>query len=112
MTDQRSEEAKLYRRWYATKAWKDRRLAQLRAEPLCRFCEAQGIVTAATVVDHVVEHRGDYELFFAGDLQSLCKQHHDSTKQRMEKTGEALVIFDLDGYPIEITTPKGSRKLP
>ena len=61
--------------------WQKRREQQLRKEPLCRMCEAQGRVTAATVADHVTPHRGDPALF-DGSLQSLCATCHSSVKQR------------------------------
>lgn len=28
------------------------------------------------------------KLFFEGPFESLCKRHHDSEKQRIEKSGE------------------------
>lgn len=62
--------------------WRKARAGYLRAHPLCRRCEADGRVTAATVVDHITPHRGDMALFWAPDnWQPLCKRHHD------EKTG-------------------------
>ena len=42
---------------------------------------------AATLADHVVPHRGDYALFWFGELQSLCKACHDIKKQRVERRG-------------------------
>lgn len=66
--------------------WQMRRLAQLRAYPLCRYCERQGRVTAATVADHIIPHRGDPSLF-AGPLQSLCATCHNTVK-RAEERGE------------------------
>lgn len=68
-------------------AWRRRREAQLRAEPLCRLCKADGRVTAATVADHLVPHRGDPALF-DGPLQSLCATCHSARKQREEANGE------------------------
>lgn len=39
----------------------------------------------ATVVDHVIPHRGDMRLFWdRKNWQSLCFHHHNSAKQRME----------------------------
>ncbi|WP_245294412.1 hypothetical protein [Rhizobium aegyptiacum] len=59
-------------------------------------------ITAAEVVDHKRRHQGDPELFFdATNLQSLCKHHHDSAKQMMER-GKKVVTYGLDGYPIEL----------
>ena len=74
---------------YNTKEWYSLRTRQLRKEPLCKFCKDLGTITAANIVDHIVPHKGDQELFRnAENLQSLCKTCHDSVKQRIEKSGE------------------------
>ena len=86
--------------WYRTARWKQKRLRQLRLEPLCKYCLAAGDVVPATVADHVVPHRWDEELFWHGQLQSLCAMHHSSTKQSQE-AGTAIVHTGVDGYPIE-----------
>jgi len=65
--------------------WQKARETYLRSHPLCVYCEREGRVTAATVVDHKVPHRGDQELFWCQDnWQSMCKPHHDGQKQREE----------------------------
>ena len=47
--------------------------------PLCEICKAQGVIKAADVVDHVISHRGDEELFWnESNWQSLCFYHHNS----------------------------------
>lgn len=102
--DHRSAEAKAYRKLYDTKAWKQRRLYQLGLEPLCRFCMVIGNVTPATVADHMVPHRGDPDLFFNGELQSLCSSCHSSAKQR-EENGSYSGAADLDGYPLDPRHP-------
>ena len=59
--------------------WRRARAQQLAARPLCAECERQGKTTAASVVDHVVPHRGDAVLFWdPGNWQSLCKPCHDA----------------------------------
>ena len=79
--DQRGNSAK---RGYNHK-WRKARETFLRREPLCVFCKAKGLVVAATVVDHVIPHRGDTNLFWdSSNWQSLCKPCHDKHKQRME----------------------------
>ncbi|WP_410768397.1 HNH endonuclease [Endobacterium cereale] len=71
-------------------------------QPLCEFCLIAEDVTAADVVDHRTPHKGDLGLFHdPNNLQSLCKHHHDSAKQMMER-GKQVVTYDLDGYPIEL----------
>ena len=38
----------------------------------------QGRLVKATVVDHIIPHRGDAKLFWdEGNWQSLCKNCHD-----------------------------------
>ena len=85
--------------------WKKARAAYLRANPLCVFCERRGRVTAATVVDHIIPHRGDARLFWdRSKWQSLCKPHHDSAKQAEEKSG-VVRGADADGVPVDPNHP-------
>ncbi|QNE49245.1 HNH endonuclease [Klebsiella michiganensis] len=101
-------------RIYGSK-WDRERLLFLRAHPLCVMCHEQGRVTAATVVDHIIPHKlkealrsGDTQaiakaqkLFWSRkNWQGLCKQHHDSTKQRMEKRG-TVIGCDENGIPLD-----------
>lgn len=59
--------------------WQRESKAYLRAHPLCARCLAKGKYTKATVVDHIVPHRGDQKLFWdRSNWQSLCKSCHDS----------------------------------
>lgn len=71
--------------WYTTTRWRALRSRQLRAEPLCAYCERQGRVTEATICDHIEPHRGDVEKFWAGPFQSLCQGCHSGEKQREER---------------------------
>lgn len=65
--------------------WQKAREGFLRSHPLCVMCEAEGRVTVATVVDHIVPHRGDQKLFWdKSNWQSLCKRHHDSDAQKKD----------------------------
>jgi 5-methylcytosine-specific restriction protein A len=58
--------------------WRKARARHLTLHPLCVECETEGRVEAATVVDHIEPHRGDYELFWDEDnWQSLCAPHHN-----------------------------------
>ena len=66
--------------------WQQFRLRFLQDHPLCVMCEREGRVTEATVVDHVVAHRGDMTLFWKpGNHQALCATHHSRDKQREEQ---------------------------
>lgn len=58
--------------------WRRARRAFLTEHPLCRECEDEGRVTLATVVDHIVPHKGNPHLFWdVENWQPLCKRHHD-----------------------------------
>lgn len=109
--DSRSTKAQAWRGWYSLAAWKARRLDQLTREPLCRMCLEDGHTTAATVADHIIEHKGDPDLFWHGELQSLCKTHHDATKQQIEKGGYSSAA-DLDGYPTDPNHPANKAERP
>lgn len=68
-------------------AWRKYRTGFLRSHPLCAACMRDHRITAATVVDHVVPHKGDQALFWApANHQSLCKPCHDR-KTRTEDMG-------------------------
>ncbi len=95
-------EPRPWRYLYNQKAWHKLRAAQLRDEPLCRMCAKSGTTTAASIVDHVVPHKGDEALFYdRANLQSLCKTHHDAAKQRAEKRGVSDIGCDVNGWPID-----------
>lgn len=67
------------RRWY-------KMTAVFRATHLyCRACEAKGIMTPMTDVDHIVPHRGNKELFEnPNNWQALCKTCHSEKTARGE----------------------------
>ena len=66
-------------------AWQQARLVHLNAHPLCVYCERDDRVTAASVVDHVIPHRGDMTLFWdRNNWQSLCRPCHDIVKKHEE----------------------------
>lgn len=65
--------------------WRKAREKYLGENPLCVMHLAQGEIVAASVVDHVVPHRGDNEKFWdVGNWQSLCKRCHDAKTARGE----------------------------
>jgi 5-methylcytosine-specific restriction protein A len=66
-----------YQRGYS-KAWRKARAGYLAKHPVCVECEREGRVVGATVVDHIIDHKGDKDLFWDSDnWQPLCKLHHD-----------------------------------
>ncbi|WP_440642070.1 HNH endonuclease [Bradyrhizobium sp. PUT101] len=91
-------------RWRGSARWRRRVRFQLATNPLCRMCAEQGVVTAATIVDHVIPHRGDQQLFWLGELQSLCASHHSKDKQQIETQGFSTAI-GADGLPLDARHP-------
>nr|DAW14896.1 MAG TPA: HNH endonuclease [Caudoviricetes sp.] len=66
-----------HRRGY-DRAWRVASKQFLIAHPLCVMCEQNGILRPATVVDHIVPHKGDKDLFWdMSNWQALCKECHD-----------------------------------
>ena len=60
------------------KAWQRESRRFLQAHPLCVRCAEQGRYVKATVVDHIIPHRGDRNLFWdRNNWQALCKPCHD-----------------------------------
>lgn len=81
-------------------AWQKARLRFLQAHPLCVMCQDMKPprVTAAEVVDHIIPHKGDQELFWnESNWQPLCKPHHDGEKAEQEGRHKARAKFDADG---------------
>ncbi len=58
--------------------WRAYRSTFLATHPLCVICKAAKRVTAATVVDHIRDHKGDPVLFWdPANHQASCKPCHD-----------------------------------
>lgn len=105
MKDYRSSEAAAYRALYKSTAWRKGRVMFLRDHPLCDLCQARGVTTAATVVNHRKPHKGDLSLFFSEmNWQALCKLCHDGEVQSTERRGFSNRIGH-DGWPIDSAHP-------
>jgi 5-methylcytosine-specific restriction protein A len=62
------------RRGYNSR-WQKESKKFLQLHPLCEECLKGGKATPATVVDHIVPHRGDAKLFWdQSNWQALCKE--------------------------------------
>lgn len=59
--------------------WRRARKRFLATHPLCERCKENRLLATATVVDHIIPHRGDDRLFWdESNWQALCKHCHDS----------------------------------
>lgn len=93
------------KRLYDTYRWKKESLAFKEENPLCVYCQRQGRVVPAQVVDHITPHKGDEALFWGQDnWQALCKRCHDSAKQVKENKG-LYPGCGTDGLPLDPDHP-------
>jgi 5-methylcytosine-specific restriction enzyme A len=82
-----------YHYLYKRKRWLQRRRQQLIQHPLCAICFDEGIVKAAVVAHHLVDHHGDPKLFYSSPLRSLCKECHDAIEYGVKRG------CDINGRP-------------
>ena len=95
MADERKTSAQ---RGYGSR-WQRARETFLRNHPLCAMHMGRGQVVPASVVDHIIPHRGDNALFWDHEnWQALCADCHDRHKQMQERSGR-IVGCDLGGIP-------------
>jgi len=65
--------------------WQRARARYLRENPFCVECRMEGRIEVATVVDHIVPHRGDPTLFWdEANWRALCRGHHDIATARYD----------------------------
>ncbi|MET3196053.1 HNH endonuclease [Gottfriedia sp. OAE603] len=58
--------------------WQLARERFLKQNPLFVHCKNEGKYISATVVDHIIPHKGDMKLFWdSKNCQPLCKHPHD-----------------------------------
>ena len=66
-----------HRRGY-TRQWNRERLRYLSEHRWCVDCDKEGLQVEATVVDHVVPHKGDDRLFWdVSNWAPRCASHHN-----------------------------------
>jgi 5-methylcytosine-specific restriction protein A len=65
------------RRGYDSR-WRAARKRYFAIHPLCVECQRMGRLSAATIVDHIVPHKGDPNLFWnQSNWQALCRRCHN-----------------------------------
>lgn len=65
--------------------WQKASRAFLHRHPFCEECLRHGRYTKATVVDHIIPHRGDPKMFWDEDnWEALCKPCHDKKTGRYD----------------------------
>lgn len=67
--------------------WRKARKGFIANNPFCVICKNEGVIYKADVVDHIIPHKGNKELFWDRDnWQPLCYRHH-SIKTATEDGG-------------------------
>ncbi|KAB2730721.1 HNH endonuclease [Brucella intermedia] len=80
-----------------TARWDRAAAAFKRDNPLCIGCEAVDRVELASVVDHIIPHKGDDALFWdQANWQPCCTKHHDIVKQYLERQFEQGLLSEMD----------------
>lgn len=68
--------------FYQSSRWRRLRQVKLNADPLCEECRRRGLVTEATVVDHIVPINEGGAALDLRNLQSLCDACHNRKSGR------------------------------
>jgi 5-methylcytosine-specific restriction protein A len=86
--------------FYSSKAWHKLRAQALKRDGYkCRFCGVDVRGKGMASVDHIVPRRKAPELALElSNTQVLCHNHHNSTKQLMEKRID-IESIGIDGFP-------------
>lgn len=96
--------SRTYKHLYNSTRWRRSRVAFLNENPLCVLC---GVL--ADVVDHIIPHRGDIDLFYDPEnWQPMCKSCHDSLKAQIESRGYHIG-GDASGFPSDPNHPFNRR---
>ena len=72
--------------FYGHRRWRRARRAYLTAYPLCVYCEREGRVEVATVVDHIIPRRAGGADYDWDNLQGLCIACHGIKTREDERT--------------------------
>lgn len=87
-----NERGSASKRGYDNK-WRKARSKFLKVNPFCVNCKSEGKIVTATVVDHIIPHRGDKLLFWdESNWQALCKKCHDSKTMTKDKYKEYIYL--------------------
>ncbi len=63
--------------WHNSSEYREARKAYLREHPLCVSCQSRGREAPATILDHVIPHKGAAALFWdRNNWQGLCVSCH------------------------------------
>lgn len=87
------------KRGYGSK-WQRASKTYLRKHPLCVKCLAKGRFVTATVVDHIVPHRGDHYLMWSDtNWQALCMNLNErvGVNEGVFERFKTEILYDMTG---------------
>ena len=70
------ERDKINQKFYQSAEWKAVKKHHLAIEPLCRECKKNGLLTKATMADHIIPIKQGGATLDDNNLQSLCWSCH------------------------------------
>jgi 5-methylcytosine-specific restriction protein A len=73
--------------FYNSWAWRKTRKVFLSKNPLCKHCDANGIIESATVVDHIKPIRLGGDKLSEDNFQSLCESCHNKKSSNESRGG-------------------------
>lgn len=77
--------------FYNSRTWRKLRKFVLDKNPLCVECERKGLVTVASVGDHIIPINQGGAPLDETNIQPLCKKCHDSKSGREGKKTKKLL---------------------
>tara|TARA_R110000824_G_C15170848_1_gene672896 strand:- start:595 stop:936 length:342 start_codon:yes stop_codon:yes gene_type:complete len=63
--------------FYNSRAWRKLRQMFIAENPLCVWCEEEGLTKEAAIVDHIIEIKDGGDLLDPSNLRSMCLPHHN-----------------------------------
>lgn len=73
--------------------WQKTSKGFLARHPLCVASKANGVIRAATLVDHIIPHRGDMQLFWdPTNWQALSGEVHNTVKKVLEARWDQGIV--------------------
>lgn len=84
--------------FYGTTAWRKFRAIYISKHPLCEHCLKDGKLTAATLVDHVIEIMDGGARLSESNVQSLCDACHNR-KTALKKKERAAGVQEAPEAP-------------
>lgn len=74
--------------FYNGQRWRNLRAAFIRENPLCVYCDRNGIIKAGKVVDHIEPINEGGEKYNPENLQTLCHPCHNSKSGRESQAAQ------------------------